>query len=169
MKKFCFEAVLALLLCVGGGITSFAQHRVQGSVTDTDGEPLIGVSVMIEGTVTGVATDLDGHYVIDVPGPDTILEFNYIGAQAQSVEVGSRTVIDIVMKSDLQLNDVVVIGYGTQKKAVVSAAISTVGSEMLDKVSAVRVDDALKGERYFRVRPAWSRFQDKHPRPRLNQ
>lgn len=68
MKKFCFEAVLALLLCVGGGsITSFAQHRVQGSVTDTDGEPLIGVSVMIEGTVTGVATDLDGHYVIDVP------------------------------------------------------------------------------------------------------
>ena len=104
MKKFCFEAVLALLLCVGGGITSFAQHRVQGSVTDTDGEPLIGVSVMIEGTVTGVATDLDGHYVIDVPGPDTILEFNYIGAQAQSVAVGSRTVIDIVMKSDLQLN-----------------------------------------------------------------
>jgi TonB-linked SusC/RagA family outer membrane protein len=145
MKKFCFEAVLALLLCVGGSITSFAQHRVQGSVTDTDGEPLIGVSVMIEGTVTGVATDLDGHYVIDVPGPDTILEFNYIGAQAQSVAVGSRTLIDIVMKSDLQLNDVVVIGYGTQKKAVVSAAISTVGSEMLDKVSAVRVDDALKG------------------------
>ena len=145
MKNFCFKAVLSLLLCVGGGITAFAQHRVQGQVTDSNGETLVGVSVMVDGTTTGVATDLDGRYDITVPSGDAVLVFTYIGMETQEVTVGSQSVINVTMSSDLMLEEVVMIGYGTQKKAVVSAAISTVGDELLDKVSAVRVDDALKG------------------------
>lgn len=124
---------------------AFAQQRVQGQVTDSNGETLIGVSVMIEGTTSGVATDLDGRYDITVPGPEAVLVFNYIGLETKKITVGGQSVIDVVLKSDLTLDDVVVIGYGTQKKAVVSASISTVGAELLDKVNAVRVDDALKG------------------------
>ena len=145
MKNFCFKAVLSLLLCVGGGITAFAQHRVQGQVTDSNGETLVGVSVMVDGTTTGVATDLDGRYDITVPSGDAVLVFTYIGMETQKVTVGSQSVINVILSSDLMLEEVVMIGYGVQKKAVVSAAISTVGTEMLDKVSAVRVDDALKG------------------------
>ena len=100
---------------------------------------------MVDGTTTGVATDLDGRYDITVPSGDAVLVFTYIGMETQEVTVGSQSVINVTMSSDLMLEEVVMIGYGTQKKAVVSAAISTVGDELLDKVSAVRVDDALKG------------------------
>ena len=145
MKNFCFKAVMTLLLCIWGGSLAFAQQRVQGQVTDSNGETLVGVSVMVEGTTTGVATDLDGRYDIIVPGSESVLVFAYIGMDTQKITVGSQTTINVTLQSDLMLDEVVMIGYGTQKKAVVSAAISTVGDEMLDKVAAVRVDDALKG------------------------
>lgn len=101
---------------------------------------------MVDGTTNGVLTDLDGAYILTNVPSDATLVFQSIGYETQSILVSGRSVIDLVLKEDaLLLEDVVVIGYGVQKKSVVSAAISIVGTEMLDKVGAVRVDDALKG------------------------
>ena len=133
------------MIMVLGSVSALAQ-QVKGTVKDVAGTPLVGVAVMVDGTTNGVLTDLDGAYILTNVSSDATLVFQSIGYETQSILVSGRSVIDLVLKEDaLLLEDVVVIGYGVQKKSVVSAAISIVGTEMLDKVGAVRVDDALKG------------------------
>lgn len=145
MKNLCMKAVLVLILLGGGILSARAQQLVQGQVKDAGGEPIIGASVVVEGTTQGMTTDLDGRYAIQVAGGDAVLTFSYVGMTPQSIQVGAQSTIDVVLQSSLTMDDVVVIGYGVQKKSVVTASISTVGDDMLEKVSAVRVDDALKG------------------------
>ena len=125
--------------------SAFAQ-QVKGTVKDSAGQPVIGAAVVVEGTTLGVTVDLDGNFVFDKAVPaDAVLVVTSIGYKTAKVPVGGGFV-EVVLEEDAEmLDEVVMIGYGTQKKAVVSAAISTVGSEMLDKVGAVRIDDALKG------------------------
>lgn len=144
MKNLCLKALLTLIF-VGGGNIALAQQMVKGQVKDASGEPVIGATVVIEGTTSGVTTDFDGRYAIQVENAEAVLTFSYVGTETQRVPVGARSVIDIVLKDNQQLDDVVVIGYGVQKKSVVTAAISSVDTDMLEKVAAVRVDDALKG------------------------
>ena len=145
MKNLCMKAVLVLILLGGGILSAHAQQLVQGQVKDAGGEPIIGASVVVEGTTQGMTTDLDGRYAIQVAGGDAVLTFSHVGMTPQSIQVGAQTTIDVVLQSSLTMDDVVVIGYGVQKKSVVTASISTIGDDMLEKVSAVRVDDALKG------------------------
>lgn len=144
MKNLCLKMLLALIF-MGGGISASAQHVVSGQVKDSDGEPVIGATVIIEGTTIGTATDSEGRYSLDVRQPDAVLSFSFVGMLSQQIPVGARTVVDVVLDNSQTLEDVVVIGYGVQKKSVVTAAISSVDNAMLEKVSAVRVDDALKG------------------------
>lgn len=144
MKNFCLKAVLTLILC-GGGYSALAQQQVKGQVTDGAGEPIIGATVVIEGTTSGVSTDFEGRYAIEVRDGNAVLTFSYVGTRPQSVTVGSRSQIDVVLETNQVLDDVVVIGYGVQKKSVVTASISSVDNTMLEKVAATRVDDALKG------------------------
>lgn len=144
MKNLCLKALLTLIF-LGGGFYASAQEMISGQVKDANGEPLIGAAVVIEGTTSGVSTDAEGRYAIQVPTADAVLTFSYVGTKSQSLTVGTRTVIDVTLQPEDALDTVVVIGYGVQKKSVVTAAISTVDDAMLEKVSAVRVDDALKG------------------------
>lgn len=144
MKNLCLKAVLTLMLC-GGGNFAFAQQLIKGQVKDGNGDPIIGAAVVIEGTTSGVSTDMDGRYAIEVRDGSAVLTFSYVGTQSQSVTVGARTVIDITLRENQVLDDVVVIGYGVQKKSVITASISSVDNAMLEKVAATRVDDALKG------------------------
>lgn len=144
MKNLCLKALLTLIF-LGGGFYASAQEMISGQVKDANGEPLIGAAVVIEGTTSGVSTDAEGRYAIQVPTADAVLTFSYVGTKSQSLTVGTRTVIDVTLQPEDALDTVVVIGYGVQKKSVVTAAISTVDNTMLEKVSAVRVDDALKG------------------------
>ncbi|WP_421764932.1 SusC/RagA family TonB-linked outer membrane protein [Ekhidna sp.] len=125
---------------------SMAQVTVSGTITDANGETLPGVTVLEVGTSNGAITDIDGKYTVSVGSKESVLSFTYIGFAAQEVVVGERTVIDVVMEEDLgELEEVVVIGYGTRKKKVLTGAISSVSSEELNKQPVARIDQAIQG------------------------
>ena len=123
-------------------ITAFAQSS--GTVTDENGDPIIGASVIESGNAkNGTVTDIDGHFTIDVAEGRNLV-ISYIGYETQTVP--ARRNMTVVLKEDHQmLSDVVVIGYGVQKKSVVTASIAKVAAEDLEGKSPVRVDNALKG------------------------
>jgi hypothetical protein len=100
-------------------------QKVSGVVRDaSNSEPLIGVNIQIEGTLQGTTTDLDGRYEINVPGPEAILTFSFVGFNTQKITVGERTSIDINMDPDVKsLDEVIVIGYGVQKKKDLTGAV----------------------------------------------
>ncbi len=119
---------------------------VKGTVIDTSGEPLIGVSVTIKGTSVGVATDINGKYSINAPNGDAVIAFNYLGYAYQEVKLERRTVIDITMEEDAQmLDEVVVVGYGTQKKGSMTGSVSTVGAEKIANRPVMNLSTTLGG------------------------
>ena len=126
--KFCF-----LLFMIGICSGAFAQNssRVSGRVVDDKGEPLIGVSVMLKADKTiGAITDTDGKYSLTVPGKNDILQFSYIGYLTQEITVGSKSEINVTLLENLKsLDEVVVVGYGTQKKASLTSAISQISGD----------------------------------------
>ncbi|WP_229793786.1 SusC/RagA family TonB-linked outer membrane protein [Salinimicrobium marinum] len=123
------------------------QFVVQGNViSDTDGLPLPGVTVQVQGTSNGVVTDFDGNYEIEVAAPDAILQFSYVGFRTKEVPVNDRSTIDVVLEADVaQLDEVVVVGYGTQQKQDLTSAISVVQSEQIQKRQSTTVAESLQG------------------------
>ena len=116
---------------------------VEGTVTDMDGVPLPGVTVLVQGTTLGTTTDIDGRYSIDVPDENAILVFSYVGFVSEEVVVGDQSQISISLLPDLQtLTELVVVGYGTQKKSDVTGAISSLGG---DEINAVPVQNLFQG------------------------
>ncbi|MCQ2145957.1 MAG: TonB-dependent receptor [Bacteroidales bacterium] len=135
----------ALCIVIMGAVCATAQAQVRGTVKDASGEPVIGAAVMIQGTTTGTTTDIDGAYSINASSNAT-LEVSSIGYQTQTIQVQGRSVIDIILEEDsMMLDDVVVVGYGTQKKSVVTASISSITSDNLKHQSNTRVDNVLQG------------------------
>nr|WP_294075516.1 MULTISPECIES: TonB-dependent receptor [unclassified Prevotella] len=132
--------LLAILSCT----FTFAQQRVfTGSVVDSQGSPIIGASVIQKGTAKGGVTDLDGNFSVSVD-PGSTLVISYIGYLAKEVKAAPN--LKIVLKDNsTALNEVVVIGYGVQKKSVVTASIAKVSADDLLGTNPVRVDNALKG------------------------
>lgn len=142
MKKIRFLLLFAVILL--SATTMRAQSTASGTVVDgSTNEPIIGASVVVKGSAKGGVTDLDGHFDISVPEGST-LTVSYLGYLSQDVQ--ARQNMRVVLQEDNQtLDDVVVIGYGVQKKSVVTAAIAKVTSDDLVKSAPVRMDDALKG------------------------
>lgn len=139
MKNNIFNLLkvfLFFLIITGGGntITLSAQQSgkriITGQVIDDENqEPLIGVSVLVVGTTTGTITDFDGNYSVELPAGSKQLQFSYIGYASQTVNV-SANVLNIRLKSDTEmLSDVVVIGYGTQRKSDLTGSVTNVSSE----------------------------------------
>lgn len=129
-----FSALVCLLLMT---TSLFAQEKtVTGTVTDSTNEPLIGASVVIQGTSNGTITDIDGKYSITA-SPDNVLEFSYVGMVKQDVKVGSQHVINVQLKEDSQmLAETVVIGYGSAKKRDLTGSITNIkGAEIANKPS----------------------------------
>lgn len=148
--RVCFLMALLLSLpALSPGNTHGAEELkgITGTVTaGEDNLPLIGVNIIIKGTTTGTITDLDGKYTIEA-NPGDVLVFSYTGFQSQEITVGNQTLIDVTLLEDFtQLNEVVVIGYGTQKKSHLTGAVSKVENEKLDQMAVSRVDDALIGQ-----------------------
>jgi TonB-dependent starch-binding outer membrane protein SusC len=140
---------LALLILVLINVSSAQAQEttVQGTVTDDKGEPLIGVIVKVKDAQGGVSTDINGKYSIKVPGPNSVLVFNYIGFNNQEQRVGNRRVINVKLIEDaVNLNEVVVVGYGTQRKPDLTGAINVVGAADIAKRQAIDVLDALQGQ-----------------------
>lgn len=123
------------------------QQKVTGSVKDAStGEPLAGVNILIEGTNQGVITDMAGNYEIEVPGPTTVLVFSYIGYISEKMEVGSQSSIDIDLDLDVKsLEEVVVVGYGTTRKATATGSVSSAKGDDLKKSPATNITNNLIG------------------------
>ncbi len=136
-----------LLLSLFMGIQVSAQITVTGKVTAAD-EPdgLIGATVILQGDESiGTTTDIDGIYKITVPSENSVLLISYTGFRTSEIAVDGRTEIDVLMESGLVMDEVVVIGYGTQKKKVVTGAISKVKAEDLEKAGTARLESSLQG------------------------
>ena len=117
-RKLCL-----LIAFVGLTAFAYAQQRVTGKVTDAAGQPVIGANVLVEGTMIGTTTGVDGSYQLEVPA-DGKLTISYIGYKSQTVAVGGKTAVDVQLTEDAaMLDDVVVIGYGTVKKRDLTGAV----------------------------------------------
>ncbi|SDL60346.1 SusC/RagA family TonB-linked outer membrane protein [Kriegella aquimaris] len=128
-------------------IDGTVQQEISGTVTDDSGVPLPGASVVEKGTTNGTQTDFDGNYTLAVENANAILEFSYIGYAAQEVAVNGQSNIDAqLVASQAELDEVVVVGYGTQKKSNVSGSIVSVKAEELAKVQSPTFDAALQGK-----------------------
>lgn len=147
-KPFYWKVLLIILpLFFFSSLAVFGQtSEIKGVVTDAStGETLIGVSVAEKGTTNGTMTDLDGQYSIKVPAGATLV-FTYVGFDSQEY-AATGSVLDVAMKPSQQmLDEVIVVGYGVQRKSVVTASISRVSAEDLNAAKPSRVEDALKGK-----------------------
>lgn len=141
---------LIILICAMLMLSLYANAQVQnvsGIVTSAGGEPLVGVSVLLQGTSTGTVTDAKGKYSLNVPGGDAKIVFSYIGFILQTIDINNRSVINVLMnRSDIQLSDVVVIGYGTRSKRDVTSSISTLGADKISKTVAASPELLLQGQ-----------------------
>ncbi|MGN1173075.1 MAG: SusC/RagA family TonB-linked outer membrane protein, partial [Muribaculaceae bacterium] len=137
-------ALVAFLMSFMG--VNAQQITVSGTVTDTTGEPIIGASVIVVGTTTGVSTDIDGHYSVSADKAGQI-KVTYIGYLPQTINVEGQTTIDVVLKENAELLDeVVVVGYGTMKKSDLTGAVSSLGSRDIKEVPVNNVGQAIQGK-----------------------
>lgn len=120
---------------------------VSGTVKDEAGDPLVGATVMVKGSATGIATDLDGKFTVRVNNGKGVLVVSYLGYDTQEVKIGNRSNLNIVLKENAtNLDDVVVIGYARQKKATVAAAVSSVDNKDLIRSTSSTTAGALVGK-----------------------
>lgn len=121
------------------------QIDISGKVTDENGEGLPGASVLVKGTTIGTTTDLEGNYKLAVP-EGTTLVFSFVGYKLHEVEVGNRSVVDVQLVVDAEtLNEVVVIGYGEQKKASLTSAVASVNAEDIQSIPTSQLSNSLAG------------------------
>lgn len=149
MKRKCSILLRGILLTLlsTASFCLFAQNvTLRGTVTDVEGDPLIGVTVQIQGTTIGTVTDADGNFtLLNIPSNAT-LEVTYVGMSPQTININGRTSIRITMEEDMELlEEVVVVGYGTQRRQDVTGAIASVNSSVLKEVPAANMTQALQG------------------------
>ena len=160
-SRALLKATTCLFLTAGIGIsaayaaprentqaTSIVQQSstVNGKITDANGEPIIGASVVIKGTTNGTITDFDGNFMLEVPAKATLV-VSYVGYKTLEVPVNGKKTLNINLKEDTEmLDEVVVVGYGTQKKATLTGSVSQVGGEELKKVAATNLTNTLAGK-----------------------
>ena len=141
---FCFMLVLVFFTC----ISASAQIQIKGTVVSAnDSEPMIGVAILEEGTNNGRITDLNGNYSIQVSNSNATLTVSFIGYQTQTVKVNGRSVINFRLEEDTQvLDEVVVVGYGVQRKSDLTGAVASVNSKDLKGLATTDAAAALQGK-----------------------
>ena len=145
-KAFLMTILSGLLMILSANAQTGTQINVSGSVTDVNGEPLIGVNILVEGTSTGTVTDYDGNFQLRVPA-DAVLNISYIGYRPQQVAVNNSTTIQIVLVEDTELLDeLVVIGYGTVRKDDATGSVVAVDATKLNRGLATSPSDLLAGQ-----------------------
>ena len=143
MKMFI---VLTLLLFQTAASVFSQGIPVTGTVHDETGETLPGVNIRVQGTTMGTVTDINGKYSITVPNRDAVLEFSFVGFTTQEMVVQDRTIIAVTLsESAFAIDEVIVVGYGTQRKSDVTGAIASLSKERLDAVPASSVSQLLQG------------------------
>ncbi len=148
LKKASWLKDLLLTACLLiAAVPAFAQTKtVTGTVTDMLGDPLIGASVLVQGTSNGVITDIDGKYSIQVT-PENTLEFSYVGMVKQAIKVGNQSVIDVQLKDDSNmLAETVVIGYGSAKKRDLTGSITNIKGDEIANMPSTNPLSSLQGK-----------------------
>ena len=149
MRQKTLQKVFLRLSAVLSGLalvlTTSLNAQVSGTITDADsGEPLIGASILIQGTGTGTVSDIDGNYTLDAKSGD-VLEVSYTGYATQTITVGASTLIDVALSQGLLIDEVVVTGYSAQSRKNVSGAVSSVEPAELTTLPASSIESALQG------------------------
>ena len=146
-KAIRSKSIMTLVCLLLASASAFAQTKtVTGTVTDAANEPLIGASVLVQGTSTGTITDMDGKYSISVT-PEAVLSFSYVGMTSQTIKVGTQNVINVTLKEDSQvLAETVVIGYGSAKKRDLTGSITNIKGEELANKPAMNPLSSLQGK-----------------------
>ncbi len=140
MKKLF---IISFLMCLGSLV--FAQNRISGTILDSDNYPVIGAGVIVDGTTTGTTTDIDGKFSLEV-APGSKVTISSMGFLTATITVTDKAVYDIVLQPDSQLlEEVVVVGYDTQKKANLTGSVSSVASELISERAVGNVTSALQG------------------------
>jgi TonB-linked SusC/RagA family outer membrane protein len=150
MNKIQLRLIVLFLVAIMPVLNGFGQqgHRVTGTIRDAKtGEALIGVNVVNKGAFTGTTTGADGGYRIDAPDPGGILQFSYVGYQPREEAIGGRAVINIELSTDTKaLEEVVVVGYGVQKKESVVGAISSITSKAIVSIPLSNITQSIAGK-----------------------
>ncbi|NRD23078.1 TonB-dependent receptor [Winogradskyella litoriviva] len=150
-KQFPVSGLTLLLAIVFSSFTAInleAQDRVSGVVTDAGGMPIPGVSVVQKGTMKGASTDFDGNYSFELTLGEQILVFSYVGFKTQEIQIKGRATINVTLEEDVAtLDEVVIVGYGTQKKESVVAAITQIkGEDLMEKSAGIsNLEEAIQG------------------------
>lgn len=139
---------LFLIMLMAFSFSAMAQTVINGKVTSSDdGQPLPGATIQVQGTTKGTTTDADGNYTITVNPEDSVLLFSFVGFLDEKVPVGNQSIIDVSMVSDVMaLDEIIVVGYGIEKKSLVTGAISKIGKEEIANSRPIRVESALQGK-----------------------
>ena len=156
MRKHLFLGMLALSVMgdltfgpvpVMASVTQAQTIQVKSHVVDQDGQPLIGATVKVKGSNSGTVTDLDGNFQLEAPA-NAVLVVSYIGFKDSEIAVRGRAIIEQIQlsPSGLTLDQVVVVGYGTQKKADLTGSVSIVNAEEMKKVSNSNISTMLEGK-----------------------
>ncbi|MDE6622857.1 MAG: TonB-dependent receptor, partial [Alistipes sp.] len=144
-RAFGLRGVLTLLALVLA-LSVSAQNRIAGKVVDENGQPVIGANVVVKGTTQGMSTDVKGAYTLSVKKGDVLI-FSYLGYVTQEITVGTQTALDVALEPDSNLMDeVVVVGYGTQKRGDLTGSISSVSSKSIEGFKSGSVMEALGGQ-----------------------
>ena len=137
IKNVRYALVGMLLLFCSASVQA---QTVSGNVKDPTGEPVIGATVMEQGTQNGTVTDFDGNFTITLKGKSNKLVFSYVGMQNQTVDVAGKSSINVNMKDDAQmLDEVVAIGYGTVRKKDLTGAVAQVGAKQIENIPVANV------------------------------
>ncbi|MDD4158047.1 MAG: TonB-dependent receptor [Proteiniphilum sp.] len=146
-KRNSLMLLLSILCLLFYGANTYAQTAtVRGSIKDTRGESLIGVNVIVKGTQQGTISDTEGNFTLSVPSTNSTLEFSYIGYKSQDVALNGRSTINVTLIEDTQaLDEIVVVGYGTQKKVNLTGSVQNVSSVDIVKRNVSNTSIALQG------------------------
>ncbi len=142
-----FKKGVLIVLLLLANLSLMAQQTVTGTVRDSEGQPMSGVTIIVQGTTVGTLSGVDGRYSLPVPAGATTLRFSFIGFGDQEVAIAGRSVIDVTLEESLTgLDEVVVVGYGTQKKKLVTGSTVQVKGDDIQKLSTVSPMTALQGQ-----------------------
>ncbi|MFP4019411.1 MAG: carboxypeptidase-like regulatory domain-containing protein, partial [Bacteroidales bacterium] len=137
--------IISLFICA----LAFGQEQtISGKIMNAENDsPLPGVNIVVKGTNTGTTSDMNGEYEITIPENQNVLEFSFVGYQSKTIEINGRTTINVALQPrDEELEEVVVVGYGSQKKSLVTGSISEMESEDLSGLPISRAEEALEGK-----------------------
>lgn len=144
LRKLARCSLLYLLMMATG---AFAQQNVTGKVTDENDSPLPGVNVTVKGVKVGTMTDFDGLFSVEVPATDAVLVFTYVGYKKQEINVEGKSTLNVTLREDIStLDEVVVVGYGTQVRRDVTGSISSLDEKSFSPQANTNVDQMIQGK-----------------------